>query len=255
MKTIKVRRIKEGEDPNGFKIPLKFSVDTMNMILAYIISDNDYITRGSLMNIRKLFKIIDKRLYEIDYELIARFKFIQRALSAKLDDYIENPTVILETCRTSKYAEVEDGIIEDVSDMELRAADLKRVSSMISDKLSYAFLYKYKEPFSNLIMRLENGEYESFKNLKKEFKRNLSGLLTEIRKVENLEESDAMFSLSEQLFDSVVTKTVKKLQQASNQLKTNIQFLNRTLNGGLEASRVYMILGLSGKSAGYQKIF
>ena len=252
MKKIKVRKLKDEEENEsfGFKIPLKLSVDMMNMILAYIVSDNDYISRGSLMNIRKLFRIIDKRLYDIDYELIARFKFIQRALSAKLDDYIENPTVILETCRSTKYAEVEDGIIEDVTNMELRATDLKRVSNLISDKLAYAFMYKYKDPLSNLISRLENGEYESFKQLKKEFKRNLSSLLTEIRKVENLEDSDAMFSLSEELFDSVVGKTVKKLQQASNQLKTNIKYLNVSLNGGYEAGRVYTWLGLSGKFAG-----
>lgn len=252
MKKIKVRKLKDEEENEsfGFKIPLKLSVDMMNMILAYIVSDNDYISRGSLMNIRKLFRIIDKRLYDIDYELIARFKFIQRALSAKLDDYIENPTVILETCRSTKYAEVEDGIIEDVTNMELRATDLKRVSNLISDKLAYAFMYKYKDPLSNLISRLDNGEYESFKQLKKEFKRNLSSLLTEIRKVENLEDSDAMFSLSEELFDSVVGKTVKKLQQASNQLKTNIKYLNVSLNGGYESGRVYTWLGLSGKFAG-----
>ena len=200
------------------------------------------------MNIRKLFKMMDPRLYEIDYQLISRFKFIKRALSAKLDDYMENPVVILESCRSAKYADIEDDIIEDVMDMKLRANDLKYISNLVADKLAYSFMYRYKKPLADLIMRLENGEYESFKSLKKEFKRQLSGLLTEIRKAENLEQSDSMFSLTEELFDSVVSKTVKKLQSDENQLRTNIKALNQSLNGGFNASRVYLWLGLSGET-------
>lgn len=247
MKRIKIRKIlDENKDENRFKVPLKLSIDMLNMILAYVVSDSENINRGNLVNVRKLFNIIDERLYEVDYELMARFKFVKRALNAKLDDYIENPTVLLETCRSRKYAEVEDEIIEDVSNMKLRAGDLKRVTSLISDKLAYSFLYKYKNPLSNLIARLDNGEYESFKNLKKEFKRNLSSLLNEIRKVENLEDSGTMFSLADEMFDSVVSKTVKQLQKSSNQLRTNIRALNETMNGGAEGGRVYTILGLSG---------
>lgn len=248
MRTIKVKRIYDGEAEDYIqdKIPLKLSIDMLNMILAYIISDSTNISRGSLMNIRKLFKIMDQRLYEVDYQLIARFKFIKRALSAKLDDYMENPVAIMESCRSAKYADVEDGIIEDVMDMKLRANDLKYVSNTISDKLSYSFLYKYKNPIGNLIMKLENGEYESFKNLKKEFKKQLGALLTEIRKAENLEESDSLFSLTEEMFDTVVSKTVTKLQSESNQLRTNVMALNETLNGGYMSTRVYLWLGLSG---------
>lgn len=247
MKRIKIRKIlDENKDENRFKVPLKLSIDMLNMILAYVVSDSENINRGNLVNVRKLFNIIDERLYEVDYELMARFKFVKRALNAKLDDYIENPTVLLETCRSRKYAEVEDEIIEDVSNMKLRAGDLKRVTSLISDKLAYSFLYKYKNPLSNLIARLDNGEYESFKTLKKEFKRNLSSLLNEIRKVENLEDSGTMFSLADEMFDSVVSKTVKQLQKSSNQLRTNIRALNETMNGGAEGGRVYTILGLSG---------
>lgn len=245
MKTLKVKRV-TSESQKSDKIPLKLSIDTLNMILAYIISDSEYITRGSLMNVRKLFNLMDERLYETDYQLIARFKFIKRALVAKLDDYIESPTVIMESCRTAKYADVEDDIIIDVADMKLRANDFKYITNLVSDKLSYSFLYKYKRPLSDLITKLENGEYENFKSLKKEFKRNLSGLLTEIRKVENLEQSDTMFSLMDEMFDSVVSKTVKKLQSSSNQLRTNIRWLNECLNGGFEAGRIYMFLGLSG---------
>lgn len=228
------------------KIPIKFSIDTMNMIIAYIISDSDYITRGSLTNIRKLFRILDERVYEQDYQLIARFRFIKRALRARLDDYIDNPTVVLEYCRSNKYADVDDEIIEDVANLKLKATEIKYISSMVSDKLQYAFYFKYKDNLSSLLERLEKGEYESFKRLNKSFKKELTGLLTDIRKVDAVQSSDTTFSLGPELFENVVTQTVKKLQSPTNILRTNIQYLNEMLNGGFEANRMYLFMGLSG---------
>lgn len=248
MGKLRISRRKDSVDYED-KIPLKLSIDTLNIILAYVIKDSDSISRGSLMNVRRLFNIIDDRIYQNDYQLIARYKFIQRALDAKLDEYIENPLVILESCRSKKYADVEDEIIEDVTDLTLKANDIKYVTNMISDKLSCAFLFKYKDPLSNLLNRLENGEYESFKKLKKSFKKEVTGLLTEIRKVENLELSDSVFSLTDELFDASVSKTVKKLQSTNNSLKTTIRYMNECLNGGFESTRVYMFMGLSGKEA------
>lgn len=245
MSTLHIRKKKDFKQKEE-KIPLKLSIDTLNIILAYVIKESDTINRGCLMNVRRLFGIIDQRVYQNDYQLIARFKFIQRALDAKLDDYIENPTVILESCRSKKYADVEDEIIEDVCDLNLKANDIKYVTNMINDKLSCAFLFKYKDPLNELLLRLENGEYESFKKIKKSFKREITGLLTEIRKVENLELSDSVFSLTDELFDASVSKTVKKLQATKNTLKTTIRYLNDMLNGGFEASRIYTFLGLSG---------
>ena len=246
MSTLRIRKKKDYKYKEE-KIPLKLSIDTLNIILAYVIKQSDTINRGCLMNVRRLFGIIDQRIYQNDYQLIARFKFIQRALDAKLDDYIENPTVILESCRSKKYADVEDEIIEDVSDLTLKTNDIKYVTNMINDKLSCAFLFKYKDPLNELLLRLENGEYESFKKLKKSFKREITGLLTEIRKVENLELSDSVFSLTDELFDASVSKTVNKLQATKNTLITTIRYLNEMLNGGFEASRIYTFLGLSGK--------
>lgn len=244
MKKIKV--IKNKKHDNGVLIPIKFSIDTLNIILAYIISDSDMISRGNLVNVRKLFNMIDVSVYR-EYQLLARYKFIHRALVAKLEDYMENPTVILESCRSSQYADIDDEIIDDVSNLRLRANEIKYVTSMISDKLSYSYYFKYKDSIIELISRMDKGEYESYKAISKSLKRELTGLLSEIRRTEQLDSNGDMFSLGEELFESVVTRTVKKLQAPSNQLKTQIQAFNETLNGGFESSRTYLLLGLSGR--------
>lgn len=228
------------------KVPIKFSIDTLNIILAFIISNNTNINRGNLINIRKLFKMIDLRIYEDDFQHIARVKFIKRALKARLDDYIDNPNLVLEASRSKKYEDADDMIIEDVKEVKLTSNEIKYVNKLISDKLTYSFLYKYKDSIIKLFERLENGEYENFAELSSKIKKEIGLLTSDIRRAENLQNSDTMFSLTEEFFESVISKTVKKLQSPENTLKTGMQALNEMFNGGLQATRLYLLLGLTG---------
>lgn len=242
MRKVKVKKKSE----YGIKIPLKFSLDTLNIILAYVISESDMITRGNLVNTRKLFKMIDLKVYR-EHQLECRVRFIKRALDLKLNSYIENPKLLLEAAKTTKYEDVDDEIIDDMKNMSLKPSEIKFVTKMVSEKLTYSYFYKYKDSISNLIGRIDNGEYENFKDLSVVLKKELVSLLSEIRRTEQLESNGEMFSLAEDLFETVVTKTVKKLQAPANQLKTMIQCFNETLNGGFENGRTYLFLGLSGR--------
>lgn len=241
---LKIRKAKKDYWKN--KIPIKFSIDTLNIILGYVISNSDMINRGNLINVRKLFDIIDERMYENDYQHIARLKFIKRALKVRLEDYIDNKTIILSSCRTAKYEDIEDDIIDDVKDMNLTSNEIKFVTGLVTDKLTYAFLYKYKNNIVNLMERLDNGEYESFRDLSDRIKKEITLLTSEIRRVEQLQSADTLFALTEDLFETVITKTVKQLQAPSNMLITGIQSLNEMLNGGFQSTRFYMLLGLTG---------
>lgn len=241
-------RIKRKHDPRyENKIPIPMSIDMFNIILAYISSRSDQITRGNLANVRKLWKIMDPRIFELDYNLEARFKFIKRALDNKLDNFIEDSTVLLNMSRSSKYADIEDEIIEDIYDIELKLSEIKYITNFIADKLAYSFFYNYKDSIVDLFMKLESGEYESFKSLKDDMKTELNALLSQIRKAESLQDSDQIFSLTKDLFETSVSRTIKKLQSPSRMLKTQIQYLNDMLGGNaFESGRFYMFLGLSG---------
>ena len=66
------------------KIPIKFDISMLNMFIGYIFKKSVQITRKSLMNMRKLFGIIDISIYENSDEMFARVEFIRKALEAKL---------------------------------------------------------------------------------------------------------------------------------------------------------------------------
>lgn len=242
---IKVRRKFDPRYEN--KIPIPMSIDLFNIILSYVASKSDQITRGNLANVRKLWKLMDSRLFEVDYNAEARYKFIKRALDNKLDDYIEDPVVLLNMSRSSKYADVEDEIIEDIYDIDLKLSEIKYITNFVADKLSYSFFYSYKDDIVDLFLKLESGEYESFKGLKDDMKLKLNSLMSEIRKAESLQDSEQVFALTKDLFETSVTRTVKKLQSPSRSLYTQMQYLNDMLGGNsFESGRFYLFLGLSG---------
>ena len=228
------------------KIPLKFSIDTLNIIIKYVASDNEAINRGNLLNTKKLFDMIDERIYEEDCQLISRFVFIKKLLKNKIEKKIDNPQLLLEVSKGHKYLDIEENIIEELGDVRLSLGDARSITSMISDKLTYNFYFKNKDNIINLFRRIESGEYENYKDISKSLKKEMTNLLTEIRKVESSETTDSFFSLTESIFEAAVARVVKRAQSASTMLKTNVQALNHCLNGGYEAGRVYMYMGLSG---------
>ena len=227
-------------------VPIKFSIDTLDIIIAFIFSDSKFISRANLSNIQKLFDKIDKRIYESDFQLIGRFSFIRRALKLKLNKFIDNSKLLAEACRTEKYAEVDDIIISELDRFNLSFSEIKYVNSMIADKLNYSYIFKYKDELIKILRRVDDVEYENFKDITENLKLEIVRMLTDIRKIEQDDDSTEKFSLTDGLFDRMVEKTVNRLKQKSTVLKTGIQELNNMFNGGLEGKRVYTIAGLTG---------
>ncbi|MEI2422483.1 hypothetical protein V6O07_19545, partial [Arthrospira platensis SPKY2] len=113
------------------KVPIALPNDILTMILSYVISTDPLITRGNLANARKLFNIIDDRLYDNDIYSEAKLHYIRQILIAKLDLYMDKKPLLLDFAHTNKYKEVIDDIMYDIDNCELGSPDIKYISSMI----------------------------------------------------------------------------------------------------------------------------
>ncbi|MEI2423244.1 DnaB family ATPase, partial [Arthrospira platensis SPKY2] len=120
------------------------------------------------------------------------------------------------------------------------------ISSMISDRLNYCFLYLYKDILLDQFNKLETNDFVHLKGLKNNIMDIVTKLIADIRKAENLEKANMDFSLEETVFEAIVEKTVKDLQNPSCNLKCGIQALNEMIGGAFESGRFYMFLGVSG---------
>lgn len=245
-----LRRKKEAPNsilPDLSKSPIKFDIEELNMISAYVISDNRMVTRGCLGNVRKLFDIMDEKLYKNDEQMDARIYFIKRVLDARLGEHIDNINVIKNYCKAGKYTEIIDDVLYSIEERyRLDSRSIKYVSNLIAERLTYSFVFSYKSSLSYLVEKIDLNDFESYGELITIVKDVISGLSSEIRKAER-KDSDVTFDLSEENFANVVMETVNKLKAPSNKLVTGIQKLNEILGGGFEKKRVYLFLGITGK--------
>lgn len=226
------------------KLPLRLDIDTLNLIISYIFSDSNSITRMSLSNIDKLFNKIDGRFYETDNNLNARFQFIQRALYAKLQLNMVQPKIILNYCKNdSKHNDIIENDIKHECEFALNGKEINYIKEMISDKLAYAYIYSYKDSFYEIFDKIEMGDYDSLKQVTKKFKKVAKEFLNDVRRSENIEQGDMVFTLAEDNFKNVINQVVSILKNPANKLKSGLQKLNEITSGGFEAGRVYLFLG------------
>lgn len=230
---------------NTDKISIKFDIETLDMIIAFLFTDSRLINRGSLINIKNLFDIIDDRAYKSDSALMSRVEYIRKALHGRLEINIENVTVLFNYCRDNKIEDI--SIIEDaIKTLKLNSSEIKYINTMVADRLRYAFIYKYKDNLLDIIERVEMGDFNSLKDINNEFKTTIGSFANDIRKVESRELTELTFDLTSDNFYEVVKYVVDKLSVPSNKLNLGIQALNDMMNGGPENGRVYLFLGLAG---------
>ena len=58
------------------KIDVNFDISTLDLMCSYIVSNNQNIRRGNIINMRNLFLIIDMNNYANDTERLSRIDFM-----------------------------------------------------------------------------------------------------------------------------------------------------------------------------------
>jgi replicative DNA helicase len=226
------------------KIALKFDITMLNMLIGYLFKNSRQITRKALTNMKKLFDIIDERVYEGNEKLEARFYFIKRALKAKLELGMENENVIINFCRSDSYDEEIEEIIKNLEIYKkINYEEINYINKAVRDRLQYCYLFNYKDKLYDTIERLDSGEYDSFQEINKELTDICRDIINETRKTNVLEDVDT-FSLDEDTFEDTVTDIVNKLRDPARILKTGIKKLNQILAPGYMSKRLYIYMGL-----------
>jgi len=228
------------------KIPIKFDLSMLNMFIGYIFKKSVQITRKSLVNMKRLFDVIDESIYENNDQMQARLEFINKALEAKLDKGFENDDVIINYCKSDLYNKENQEIINNISIYtRINYEEIKYINKCIEDRLQYYYLYFYKDAIYETVERLDSGDYKSFYEINNKLTSICTDLINRVRSSKSLESTE-QFSLSDENFDSNMIDIVTKLQNPSRVIKTGIQKLNEILSPGFLSSRLYMFVGLPG---------
>ena len=224
------------------RIPIKYDLQVLDLMCTYAISENAYIKKSSLMNLRNLIYLLDMDYYVNDPEKMTRISFIKKALDGRLVKGLHNETALV------KYAN--GGIIDDTSFVPdgnlLSTEELNWVDENVSESLKYLYLYDNVDQLYDLLDKFKNGDFKSKSAIVSQIQDSIQEMQTTFRRVRTESAQAEVFSLRGDRFDNSISDIHRRATDANRRLLTGMQGFNLLVNGGLQCRRVYGLFGITG---------
>jgi hypothetical protein len=223
------------------KIDIKFDITELDIMCSYIISENRAIHRGNIINMRNLFLIIDMSNYVNDQERLARIEFINKGIEARLI-YNLNTTDMIFSHICCGFGSENNNCFR-----QLNNSEVEWVNKTISETLKYSIIYNDIDDGLALLIKFKATEYINRGPIVKDIENWINSMQVKFRRARSTNSEDIRFSLIGEHFIQSMTETYNQITSRSNKLIFGTQALNILTGGGVEATRVYTLLGLPGE--------
>lgn len=223
------------------QIDVKFDITELDLMCAYVCSENKSIRRGNIINLRNLFAIIDMNSYNGDQERLSRIDFINKAINARLNHNLTNSNMIISHV-TGGF-----GTGNDIHFDELSNNEAMWVNNTVSEILKYHIIYNDVDKGLALLTKFKATDYVNRGPIVSEIEQWVNSMQVKFRRAKADNNEDMTFSLSGDNYIQAMIETHKQLSSPSNRLIFGTQALNALTGGGVESGRVYTILGLPGE--------
>ena len=241
-----VTKIQNNIHNSDNKIKFKFPKSILNLFIGYsLYPDTSKVSKMDLSNLYKLLKMTDERSYEFDVSMYARLELAKKILEARIEKGLYSFDAIMSYCNIENDVENNKLINNINSFTNLTESEIKYITRAVTDRLQYAFILLYKEIILNEFLKIDTGEFTSYKEVVSEVKEQCAQLLNDIRKADAATMKKS-FSLKEGIFEELVTSAVASITDPGTALVTGIQMLNDMLSPGYMPARLYIWLGISG---------
>ena len=241
-----VTKIQNNIHNSDNKIKFKFPKSILNLFIGYsLYPDTSKVSKMDLSNLYKLLKMTDERSYEFDVSMYARLELAKKILEARIEKGLYSFDAIMSYCNIENDVENNKLINNINSFTNLTESEIKYITRAVTDRLQYAFILLYKEIILNEFLKIDTGEFTSYKEVVAEVKEQCAQLLNDIRKAD-VATMKKSFSLKEGIFEELVTSAVASITDPGTALVTGIQMLNDMLSPGYMPARLYIWLGISG---------
>ena len=241
-----VTKIQNNIHNSDNKIKFKFPKSILNLFIGYsLYPDTSKVSKMDLSNLYKLLKMTDERSYEFDVSMYARLELAKKILEARIEKGLYSFDAIMSYCNIENDVE-NNKLINNISSFtNLTESEIKYITRAVTDRLQYAFILLYKEIILNEFLKIDTGEFTSYKEVVAEVKEQCAQLLNDIRKADAATMKKS-FSLKEGIFEELVTSAVASITDPGTALVTGVQMLNDMLSPGYMPGRLYIWLGISG---------
>ena len=219
------------------KIDVNFDITMLDLMCSYIVSSNRNIRRGSVINMRNLFCIIDMNAYNNDHERLNRIDFINKGIEARLQYNLTDRNMILHQIAGELGRELNDCF------KELNNDEIAWVNKTVSQILKDSIIYNDVDRGLALFTKFKSTEYASRGPIVKDIENFINQMQVKFRRARADDSSDMEFRLTGDNYESSMRETHRKLSSPSNKLRFGTQALNILTGGGAESQRVYTLLG------------
>lgn len=223
---------------------ITFEVSTLNTLLRYAMCS--YVQKSGVANLHRLIDALDLKAYAANKDVQNRLKLIKYVTEARMTYGMKEYDTI-RTYVVSTYPDSSDyiSLLPEMNTLEL--PEISSVGKIVEERLQYIYLFQTKDELSELLKEFNKGGWSSYKNTIEELRGMLQNLLLNLSSVESNNGLIRKLNMSETNYNDLVEKIVKKMKMPTSVLQTGIRQLNAILSPGFQASRLYLILGLTGR--------
>ena len=225
-------------------IDLNLDLRTLDIICKCLLTDNQSMRRGSLVNLRNLIYLLNPSTYVNDMEKSSRISFIKKGIEARLEFGLTDPYMIM--------MHINGGILDDsIIDLNkftgLTGAEIQWVNGMVSEALKYSHIYNNVDALIDMCNKVKSSDFNSKGEMVKEFELMINEIQNDFRRAKNINQTDVIFSLRDGYFEDAMFDTYNALNSPRRKLVTGMQGMNELLGGGFENGRCYIYFGLPGE--------
>lgn len=223
---------------------ITFEVATLNTLLRYAMCS--YVQKSGVANLHRLIDALDLKAYAANKDVQNRLKLIKYVTEARMTYGMKEYDTI-RTYVVSTYPDSSDyiSLLPEMNTLEL--PEISSVGKIVEERLQYIYLFQTKDELSELLKEFNKGGWSSYKNTIDNLRAVLQNLLLNLSSVESNNGLIRKLNMSENNYSDLVEKIVKKMKMPTSVLQTGIRQLNAILSPGFQASRLYLILGLTGR--------
>ena len=241
----KLKYMKKIEYREVEKVPITWDLYTLNIICAFVISENESIKKSQLFQLRKLINQVDIDKSYNDQERIDRMTFIIKGLEAKLDLNYQDRHIVL--CHINGNASGKNFIEDESIYRELNNHEVEFINKLISETLKSSYLENGVDNLLSQLTAFKTTDAIDKVKLIPLVEEAIAQLQMKLRSARVQNSKEEFFSLKDGIFQEKITEIYNELKSPSHMLITGMQGLNEMLGGGFERGRLYLFLGLPGE--------
>lgn len=225
-------------------IMMPFDLATLNIFCSYIMSQNQYIKKSNLVNMKYVFDKINKDSFKGDQDKIKRVEFINRGLEARIVHGYKLPHMILSYINGGVLAE---SLLDINNFQEISGPELNWIHLTISACMKLTCTNSYIDELFELQENYRRSDYIGKANLVPAIESLIFEMQQRFRRTKVDNSDNDIFTLKDGVYEDYITNLHETMSNPSSKLVTGMAGFNEMLNGGFQGGRGYILFGLPGE--------